>query len=344
MVELKIIIKNLNMENTEFTIFDPIDISNCDREPIHIPGHIQPHGVLLTLQKPHLKILQVSENTNQYFGISAEFLLGQELNCLLSQEQIKLITDALAQDNLAFVHLFEIKTEASKVPHLFLGMIHRANNILILELEPQSTRETGLFLEHYNLLEAAVSHISNASNLSDISQIIAQEVRNITHFDRVMIYRFEADYSGVVIAEDKQSYLESYLGLHYPASDIPTQARKFYYENWLRVIPDVNYQPVKIIPTNNPLTDKGLDLSTAVLRSISSLHVEYLQNMGVAASMSISIINENRLWGLIACHHYTPKYIDYEIRKTCEFIGQFASLELLHQQERLLNTNNFLLK
>ncbi|AFZ25472.1 bacteriophytochrome (light-regulated signal transduction histidine kinase) [Cylindrospermum stagnale PCC 7417] len=325
------------MENTEVTISELIDISNCDQEQIHIPGHIQPHGLLLALQEPHLKILQVSENTNQLFGIPAEFLLGQNLTCLLSHEQIKFITDALTQDNLAFVHLFEIKTEASKSPHSFLGMLHRSHDVLILELEPHSSTETSLCLEKYHQLEKAVSSISNASNLDKLFHIIAQEVKNITQFDRVMLYRFEADYSGVVIAEDKQSNLESYLGLHYPATDIPTQARKFYYENLLRVIPDINYQPVKIIPTNHPLTDRPLDLSGALLRSISPLHVEYLQNMGVAASMSISLINENRLWGLIACHHYTPKYIDYDIRKTCEFIGQFASLELLHQQESLLN-------
>jgi light-regulated signal transduction histidine kinase (bacteriophytochrome)/CheY-like chemotaxis protein len=336
MIELKII-KNLNMKNTETTISELINVSNCDLEPIHIPGLIQPHGVLLALQEPHLKILQVSENTNHFFSIPAELLVGQNLDCLLSQEQVKLITDSLTQDNLAFTHLFEIKNQASKSYELFLGMIHRSHGVLILELEPHSSTQISPSLENYHLLEKAVSNISNAPNLYELFKIIAQEVRKITQFDRVMIYRFEADYSGVVIAEDCQTHLESYLGLHYPAFDIPTQARKLYYENLLRVIPDVKYQPVKLIPKNNLHTNEPLDLSGSILRSISSCHVEYLQNMGITGSMSISLINENRLWGLIACHHYTPKYIDYEIRKTCEFIGQFASLELLHHQESLLS-------
>ncbi|MEO3707300.1 GAF domain-containing protein [Trichormus azollae] len=135
-------------------------------------------------------------------------------------------------------------------------------------------------------------------------------MRKITQFDRVMIYSFTADYSGVVIAEDKQSNLENYLGLNYPTFDLPNQARQIYQKNRLRIIPDVNYKPVKIIPSNHPLSNEPLDLSCAILRSISYCHVEYLQNMGVTASMCISLIHESKLWGIIACHHYSPRHID----------------------------------
>ncbi|MGM3307678.1 ATP-binding protein [Anabaena sp. WFMT] len=325
------------MENSNINIQLNFDITNCDQEPIHISGHIQPHGVLLTLQTPNLKIVQASENTDKFFGIPAESLLGKDLSCLLSEEQFQLMTNFLTDENALSLHLLEITSPNQDIYPVFLGIIHRSDNFIILELESHPTQSITRSLVYINLLERTVSNIRNTQNLPQLSQTIAQEIRNITQFDRVMIYRFETDYSGVVIAEDKQSHLESYLGLHYPASDIPTQARKLYYENLLRVIPDIKYKPVKIIPTNNPLTDTPLDLSGTILRSISPLHIEYLKNMGVTASMSISIINENKLWGLISCHHYSPKYIDYEIRKTCEVIGHFASIELINQRERSLN-------
>jgi two-component system, chemotaxis family, sensor kinase Cph1 len=325
------------MKDFDINIQPNFDITNCDQEPIHISGHIQPHGALLTLQTPNLKILQASENTNQFFGIPAESLIGQDLRCLLSKKQFQLITNSLADKTPLFIHLLEILSPTQDIYPVFLGIIHRSENVIILEMQPHFTQAITRSLVHINLLEKAVSNIRNTQNLPQLSQTIAQEIRNITQFDRVMVYKFETDYSGVIIAEDKQSNLESYLGLHYPASDIPSQARKLYYENLLRVIPDINYQPVKIIPTNNPLTDTPLDLSGTILRSISPLHIEYLQNMGVTASMSISLINEDKLWGLISCHHYSPKYIDYEIRKTCEVIGQFASIELINQREHSLN-------
>jgi light-regulated signal transduction histidine kinase (bacteriophytochrome)/CheY-like chemotaxis protein len=335
-IEYKDNLKNIDMKNSELAASESIDVMNYDRELIYFPGHIQPHGVLLALQEPDFKILQVSENINHAFGVSAESVVGQNLDCLLSPEQIQPITNALIQNNLEFTYLLDIKNKLQETSQ-FLGIIHRSQGVLILEMECQTSTETNLSLERYHLLEKAIFNIKNAPNLYNLFQVIAQEIRKITQFDRVMIYRFEADYSGVVIAEDKQSHLESYLGLHYPSFDIPKQARKFYHQNLIRVIPNVNYQPAKLIPINNLFTNQPLDLSGSVLRGISPCHLEYLRNMNVAASMSISLINENQLWGLIACHHYTPKYIEYETRKTCAFIGQYASVELLHQQERLLN-------
>jgi two-component system, chemotaxis family, sensor kinase Cph1 len=325
------------MHINETTLSEPVNLTNCEREPIHIPGQIQPHGVLLALEEPHLKILQASQNTSEFFGISTEALIGQTLNYIFPDEQVNFMVEYLAEDNLAAVHLFNPKTNNNTQTSVtFLGSLHRSDNILILELEPYSSIEKASSLGYYHILQGAVSHIKSAADFSELSQRIAREIRRITQFDRVMLYKFESDFSGVVIAEDKPNHLESYLGLHYPASDIPSQARKLYYENWLRVIVDVNYQPVKLFPIINPLTGKPLDLSGSVLRSVSPMHVEYLHNMGVAASMSISIINENKLWGLIACHHYSPKYVDYEIRKACEFLGQFASIEILNQQEKNL--------
>ncbi|MBD2503070.1 ATP-binding protein [Anabaena azotica] len=334
------------MKDSEVIVPEKFDITNCDREPIHIPGLTQPHGVLIVLQEPELTILQASENTKVFFSVYPEFFIGKHLSHLISPEQVSIIQDALMQENQVFIQLLKINQNlltGNEVAHqlkseFFLGMLHRSGDVLILELEAQESRKTSDYLENYQFLEQAIANIRNSTSMAELYRNITHELKQITQFDRVVIYKFEADNSGVIIAEDKESHLDSYLGLHYPASDIPVQARRLYYQKWLRLIPDINYQPVRLIPTNNPLTDTPLDLSEAVLRSVSPLHIEYLQNMGVTATVCVSLINEKRLWGLIACHHYTPKNVNYEVRKICELIGKFASIELLNRQERSLHS------
>ncbi|BAY32880.1 multi-sensor hybrid histidine kinase [Nostoc carneum NIES-2107] len=329
----------------DFFTSEPIDLSNCDREPIHIPGLIQPHGVLLSLREPELEILQVSENVEQILGINAENLIGKSLSVLLSQTKVKEISQYLTQNNLKIFNPLNLKIKqlaaasANQKAHWqsFKVMMHRSEGLLVMELEPSRISTTKQVLQFYHLLEEAIAQIRDAESFNDLLEIIVKQVRLITGFDRVLIYQFASDNSGVVVAEENANHLNSYLGLHYPASDIPQQARQLYYNSWLRLIPDVNYQPAKLIPSHNPITGTSLNLSQANFRSVSPLHIEYLQNMGVAASMSISLINEKRLWGLIACHHHTPKFIDYETRKACEFLGQFASIELVYQQEHELN-------
>lgn len=173
--------------------------------------------------------------------------------------------------------------------------------------------------------------------MADLTQTLANQVKVLTGFDHVMVYRFEADGHGVVIAEVKADNLESYLGLHYPATDIPVPSRKLFLRNWIRQIPDINHIPAPLISADDCSAQPPLDLRDCVLRGVSPYHIEYLQNMGVAASLTISLIDDQHLWGLIACHHYSPKLVDYETRKTCEFLGQFASIEIVHQQERELD-------
>ncbi|WP_375494333.1 response regulator [uncultured Nostoc sp.] len=313
-------------------------------ESVYAPGYIQPHGMLLMLQEPDLKILQISENVEQFFGISAEALLGQSLERLFSHAQVQRLVGYLAQENLELCNLFKLKTrrrvdqtDLQRKNQTFRGVMYRMVDGLTLELEPQGTIKSTHSIQFYHRLEAAIANLRNATNLTNLAQTLASEVKAMTGFDRVMIYRFEADDSGVVIAEEKPSHLESYLGLHYLMIDIPAPARKLFYRNWMRFIPDINYTPVGLIPTNYPLTNTPLDLSNSVLRGVYPCHIQYLQNMGVAGSMTISLINDKRLWGLIACHHYSPQLVDYETRKACEFLGQFASMELVHQQERELH-------
>ena len=160
---------------------------------------------------------------------------------------------------------------------------------------------------------------------------MVQQIKKLTGFDRVMIYQFDETGAGDIIAEDKLEELESYLGLHYPDSDIHRQAKYLYTLNFIRSIPQVNYHPVTILTLENE-EQKPLDLSLSILRSVSPLHIEYLQNMGVGATLTISLMKQGKLWGLIACHHLSPYFVRYETRNICEFLGQVMSLELTSKE------------
>ncbi|GBE94849.1 ATP-binding protein [Nostoc cycadae] len=307
-----------------------IDLTNCDREPIHIPGLIQPHGVLLVLQDSHLEIMQVSNNTRKIIGYQPEELLGKQLSYLLDAKQIQKIQQCLTED-FESINPLDLSLKHSNKSMYFDGIVHRLDSVIILELEPKKAKQKTDFVDFYHQVKGTITRIQKAPTLLEMCQIVVKEVRHITGFERVMVYRFDQEGAGCVIAEDTDQEIP-YLDLHYPPSDIPKQARHLYILNWLRLIPDVNYQPVALIPPNHPLTNQPLDLSLSVLRSVSPIHLEYMRNMGVTASMSISLMQNQQLWGLIACHHSSPKYIPYNIRTTCEFIGQVMSVELANKE------------
>lgn len=318
-----------------------LSLEECCEKSIYTPGYIQSYGILLTLQEPSLRILQVSENIESFLGIPVEALLGQPLQQIFSRSQVKQISDCLAQESLERCYPLELKprrrlvsTNSQRKVQTFRGILHRTPHALILELEPVLMSQSRQFFPFYYRFQSSTLNLRSVNTLSELAQTLAKEVKAMTGFDRVMVYRFAADEHGVVIAEEKESHLESYLGLHYPAFDIPVSARKLFCHNWIRQIPDVNYTPAYLRSGQSDTEDHPLDLSACVLRGVSPYHIEYLQNMGVAASLTISLIDDKRLWGLIACHHYSPRLVDYETRKTCEFLGQFASIELVHQQDR----------
>ncbi|TAE07209.1 MAG: GAF domain-containing protein [Oscillatoriales cyanobacterium] len=318
-------------EVVDFT--QTVDLTNCDREPIQIPGLIQPHGVLLVLQEPDLKIVQVSNNALALLGQQPQDLLGKPLLNLLAPQQINAIRQCLSED-FEYVNPLDISLKAqTKLLH-FDGIVHRCNTIIFLELEPKKKRQKTDFFHFYQRLKGTITKIQKAPTLLEMCEVVVKEVRKITGFDRVMVYQFDAAGSGRVIAEDRVETLTPYLGLHYPPSDIPQQARQLYTLNWLRLIPDSSYEPVALVPAHNPLDSRPTDLSLSVLRSVSPVHLEYLKNMGVSASMSISLIQDQKLWGLIACHHSTPNYVPYSVRTMCEFVGQVMSIELANKQDR----------
>ncbi|MBD2571097.1 GAF domain-containing protein [Anabaena lutea] len=312
----------------------PVDLTNCDKEPIHIPGLIQPHGILLVLQAPNLNIIQVSENIFDILGIPSEDILGKTLKILFNSKQIHLIKQSLAELSET-INPLDLHIDTQTGRKNFDGIIHKSYGFIILELELVSPKhDNGDFLSFYSLLQPVICKLQKLSYLDELCQIIVKEIRNLTSFDRVMVYKFDSEGAGEVIAEAKLESLSSFLGLHYPPSDIPKQAKQLYTLNPLRLIPDVNYQAVKIINIDNSVNDIPLNLSGSVLRSVSPIHVEYLKNMGVTASMSISLIREQKLWGLIACHHYSAaKYVPYKLRTVCELLGRVMSLEISAKAE-----------
>ncbi len=309
-----------------------IDLTNCDREPIHLPNLIQPHGILFVLREPDLEIIQLSSNTFNFLNLHPQELLNKPLKELLSSEQTTALKKHLTAD-FEEVNPLNISINSLGKTLILDGIIHRFKEVLVLELEPRLFKHEVEFFSFYHLVKSPTNKMQNASSLRDLSEIVVKEIRRITGFDRVMLYQFNSEGAGAVIAEDKIDSPKPFLGLHYPASDIPQQAKQLYTLNRLRLIPDVNYQPVELFPLNNPVTNRPLDLSLAVLRSVSPIHIEYLNNMGVTASMSISLIKNKKLWGLIACHHHSVKYLTYEIRTACEFLGQVMSLELAAKEE-----------
>lgn len=317
----------------EFSASALTSLEECSEASVYAPGHIQPNGVLIVLQEPDLTILQVSENVKQFWGVSAITVVGRSLHRLFSHLQVQQITEFLQQHDLELCNPFELKARSQ----IFRGTLSRTHQALLLELEPQQSTEKTHSIQFYHRLQSSIFSLRSATSLADLVQRLAQRVKALTGFDRVMIYRLEADEHGVVIAEEKEAHLESYLGLHFPAIDIPVPARKLFLRNCIRQIPNINYTPARLMPTEAFPEEQPLDLSGCILRGVSPYHVEYLQNMGVAGSLTISLIDGQHLWGLMACHHYSPKQVDYETRKTCEFLGQFASLELIHQQQRELS-------
>src|SRR6185312_14287449 len=207
--------------------------------------------------------------------------------------------------------------------------IHFSGVYLVIEAEPSVIEHD---VNSGELVRLMLGRVRKTRGITELAQEAARQVTILTGFDRVMVYRFHPDGSGEVIAEVAKAGLETFLGLHYPASDIPQQARTLYTRNWLRIIADIGAKPVRLLSTATHSAGL-LDLSMSTLRSVSPIHIEYLQNMGVGASMSISILRDGKLWGLFACHHYSPHHVSFERRTAAELFGQMFSL-LMETRER----------
>lgn len=305
-----------------------LDLANCDREPIHIPGSIQPHGVLLVADARYFKICQVAGDTVGFLGRSVADCLDRTIADILGSQSdhvIRAFTGTTSTRN----YLGAIQARNGRALDL---VAHRQGGILILELEPVPPARRAA-ADTLAAIEEAAHAFENAPTLHDLCDRAAREMRRLTGFDRVMIYRFREDGVGWVFAEDRASGLSPFLNHHYPASDIPRQARALYLRNVIRVIPDVHYTPAPLLPPVLETTGEKLDMSDCVLRSVSPIHVQYLKNMGVAASMSVSLVREGELWGLIACHHRTSKPMPFEIRSICRVLAGILSQQIVAKEQ-----------
>ena len=301
---------------------DHVTLTNCESEPIHIPGAIQPHGFLLLLKGAEHTIDFCSANAADYCGQTPEALLGQAFGAAFGEEQAASLGDYLQSKNFRIGNPAPLKLGETT----YSCTITKNDRGYLLEAEPYPDGYLGL-PDLYQQTRSFVSLLENTFTLRELCQTIAEETRRITGYDRVMIYRFDKDYNGEVFAEDVREDLEPFLDLHYPHTDIPAQARELYLRNLLRMIVDVSYAPVPIFTVDDE-PGKNLDLSDSVLRSVSPIHIEYLKNMGVSGTLTISLIHEKKLWGLIACHHYSPKNLPHYTRVSAQLQGHFLTSQI----------------
>ncbi|MBC7999396.1 MAG: GAF domain-containing protein [Leptolyngbya sp.] len=304
---------------------DVLDYSNCETEQIHLLGSIQPHGFLLAFNLDDLIVENVSVNFELVTGRKYQELIGTHLREFVGIQRFFEIEAALKGDDLKSICPFTMFPNDMKSTKPFQVNIHKHDGLLILEGEPftgNNFDETRIFRQAFTNV---FPELFSAKKISDLLAGVATEVQRISDFDRVLIYQFDPDWHGTVVAEQRRDFMGSYLNHSFPATDIPQQARELYVRNKLRVLVDVNASPAAIFPVENKRTGKPIDLSFSTLRSMSPVHVEYLQNMNVTASMSISILKDERLWALIVCHHNREKTVDYRTRSILEFLAQLLS-------------------
>ena len=302
---------------------DIVNLTNCEFEPIHIPGSIQPHGFLLGINTDSWKIIFCSGNIQNYIPIHYSEILNHTFERIFGQEQQDLLDDYILNNLFASSSLLKLNLKGVD----FLCSFHKSDDNYILEAE-KITENSKKLTDVYEQTSQFLSYMNDAHTLKELCQMVADGTRDVTGYDRVMIYRFDKDYNGEVFAESLKDDLEPFLGLHYPHTDIPKQARELYMKNLLRLIVDVEYTPVPIYTIDDANEIKNLDLSLSILRSTSPIHVQYLSNMGVGATLTISLIHQKKLWGLIACHHYSVKNITPEIRLAAQLQGHFITSQI----------------
>ncbi|MGB7786147.1 MAG: ATP-binding protein [Salinimicrobium sp.] len=308
---------------------EEVNLDNCAKEPIHIIGKTQAYGVLLVCDALNLKITQAGTNSEQFFSVPHEELLGQELSLLLKQEKIDALKEALAQKEISIPHEVEINGKK------FLMLAHFSDINLVLDFEPLNEDRDPYFFQKQ--LSRILNKIKSTHSIEHLCRTATVLTKQMFGYDRVMVYRFDEEWNGEVIAENKNEEMQSWLGLHYPTTDIPQQSRAMFLKHRVRVITNVDYEPVALVPQLSPLTKDSLNLSRSSLRAVSPIHIEYLKNMDVGASLSAAIVVRGKLWGLIACHHNTAKYLDHYQRESCRFLAQMLSTEI-----ELQETNSYI--
>ncbi|MDT0689863.1 ATP-binding protein [Salegentibacter sp. F188] len=297
-----------------------VNITNCDREPIHIIPQSQAHGVILVCNKLDFTITQCSGNIEETLNFKLQDVLSKPLSFILRSEKIETLhKNVLAKKPLLPEELHLNGSRYFMIPHM-------SGAHLVLDIEPFGNSIDPVVFQ--DQLVKINNEIDETQTIEEMCQQAVSLVNYLYEYDRVMMYRFDEDWNGEVVAEVREQELESWLGLHYPATDIPKPAREIFLKQGVRIIADVKHKASEIHPAISPITNQPLDISKSELRGVSPIHIEYLRNMEVGASLTAAIVLNGKLWGLLACHHYSPKFINYHQRQSCKFLTQVFSNKL----------------
>ena len=316
----------------EYATGTVFDVTECAREPIHLLGSVQSHGALLALAEPDMTVSVASANTAALLGVAPEALLGLPVADILGAEQARQLREAASGDD-SVAAIVPVRLEERETGYRLEASVHRSDGLVICEFEPPADQPFR-FSSFYPGARRALLQLEGTRTVSGLCEAAVRQVRAFTGYDRVVAYRFDGDGPGEVIAEDGAPGWEPWLGLWFPAIDVPPQARRLYLQNWIRVIADVDDPGAALVPPLRPGTQRPLDLASSALRTVSGYHLEYLHNIGVRSSMSISLIKDGRLWGLIACHGGTPRRLTADQRAACEMFGIALSLQLDGVEDR----------
>ena len=326
----------------------------CASEPIHQLGRIQPHGAALVLgPAAPFTVLQASTNLGEFIDCNHADVPGKALAAVIGTAAAHAVTALIEAARLHQTAIGALHATGHDLPRGLLAHVYRSGELFVLELETdEGTHQEKRLPE---LLLAMKQSLLNDAAVTDIAYYLDQVallVHELTGYDSVMVYRFDADWHGEIISQRHAAHAPSYLGMHFPASDIPVQARRLYATNLVRVIADIDAVPVPLAPERTPTTGQPVDMTYAALRSMSPIHIEYLRNIGIQASLTISLMQNGRLWGLIACHHMTPKRVSMALREAAIFVSRLATehlsaIEAMEQRkltDRAIAINNDLLK
>lgn len=303
-------------------------LMNCASEPIHVPGQIQSKGALMVVSADLSQVLQASANLEDFLGVTTSFALGKSLASLVGFDNTQKVRDLPIRGDLqpSIPTVFEF--DSGSMNGDLVAEVHRVCGDWVIELEPSDAAERQRSASLLVSIRDALWQADAEQDQIEYCRIVADQMRVLTGFDRVMVYRFDQDWNGEVVAESGSGRLPSLMGHHFPAADIPAQARDLYTRNLFRALADTDAAPVGLEPAAHPMTGRALDMSYATLRSMSPVHIDYLRNMGARASMSISLMVDGKLWGLIACHHAGPRSVPFDVRGLAMVIGTMASLKL----------------
>lgn len=305
------------------------DSAFCGSIPLHLINLIQPHGVLLILDKQNFNIVQVSENIENVLGIPVNRITGQPLSAFVEARQMADIHSKTDKWDIKDRVSLNMEIKAGDQSKLFSATVHIKEEYVMMELE--ETRDDATiesFIHIYQEVKYIMAVLKEARTTEEIGNITTAEIKKLSGFDRVMLYQFDKDWNGTVLGEAREKDMEPYLHLRFPASDIPRQSRDLYFKNPYRLIPNREFTPARLLPVINPLTKTFTDLSDATLRSVPAVHIEYLRNMQVMASMSTAIIINKQLWGIISCHHKAPMYPNYEMRSAFELLANIIAVQI----------------